>query len=77
MEEDREADQVPLSWHLIRRIFDYTQPHARKRNALFCLITIRGIMVPTIAWGIGAIINGKPIAGKDEHAAFSFMRLRF
>ncbi len=34
-QEDREPDQAPLSWQQIRRIFSYTQPHARKRNWLF------------------------------------------
>lgn len=69
MEDDREADQAPLSWHLIRRIFDYTRPHAFKRNALFFLIIVRGFMIPGIAWGIGAMING-PIARRDEHGIF-------
>jgi len=60
-QDDREADQAPLSLQLIRRIFAYTKPYARKRNTLFCLILIRGGLLPMVAWMIGATING-PIA---------------
>jgi ATP-binding cassette subfamily B protein len=63
--EDREADQVPLSLHLIRRIYAYTKPYSRKRNILFALILLRGGLIPTVAWMIGATING-PIAGQDR-----------
>ena len=63
--DDREAEQAPLSWHLIRRIFTYTRPYAAKRNLLFGLIIIRGALIPTLAWMIGATING-PIAGHDK-----------
>ncbi len=64
--DDREADQAPLSMKLIRRIFSYTRPYAVRRNWLFFLIAIRGALIPTIAWMIGATING-PIAGHDQH----------
>ncbi len=40
--EDREADQAPLSLHLIRRMFAYTRPYARRRNWLFFLTLLRG-----------------------------------
>ena len=63
--EDREADRAPLSLDLIRRIFTYTKPHAKKRNWLFFCTLFRGVQLPLLAWMIGATING-PIAGRDE-----------
>src|SRR5579871_1365 len=64
--DDREADQAPLSWTLIRRIKDYTKPYRVKRDVLFWLLVLRGILIPSLAWMIGATING-PIAHRDEH----------
>jgi ABC-type multidrug transport system fused ATPase/permease subunit len=61
--EDREADRAPLSARLIRRIFTYTRPYARRRNWLFVLTFARGLQLPALAWLIGATING-PIAGQ-------------
>src|SRR5579884_2710577 len=66
MDDDREADQAPLSLHLIRRIFGFTKPYAFKRNLLLSLVLLRGFLIPALAWMIGATING-PIAGRDRH----------
>ena len=49
---------------LIRRVFTYTRPYARRRNWLFVLTFTRGLQLPALAWMIGRTING-PIAGKD------------
>ena len=62
--EEREAEKAPLQWPLIRRIFRFTQPYARKRNALFALTFTRGLQMPLLAWLIGYTING-PIAGRE------------
>ncbi len=62
--EDREADRAPLNAELIRRIFIYTRPYARRRNWLFVLTFARGLQLPALAWMIGQTING-PIAGQD------------
>ena len=56
--EEREADQAPLQWRLIRRIFGYTKPYASKRNWLFVLTFTRGLQLPALAWLIGRTING-------------------
>ncbi len=56
--------QRPLEFGLITRLFAYTRPYARKRNALFALVLLRAIQLPTLAWMIGEIING-PIARHD------------
>jgi ATP-binding cassette, subfamily B, bacterial len=62
--EDREADQVPLQWSLVRRIYAYTRPYAGKRNWLFILTMARGLQLPALAWMIGRTIDG-PIANKN------------
>jgi ATP-binding cassette subfamily B protein len=67
--EHREADQVPLRMDLIRRVFGYTKPYARRRNWLFVLTFTRGLQLPALAWMIGRTING-PIAGRDLHGIY-------
>ena len=62
--EEREADKAPLSARLIRRIFQYTNPYAAKRNWLFLLTFVRGLQLPALAWLIGRTING-PVAGRN------------
>jgi ATP-binding cassette subfamily B protein len=62
--EDREADRAPLSSHLIRRIFKYTEPYRAQRNWLFVLTLFRGLQLPALAWMIGQSING-PIASRN------------
>ncbi|MCX7885731.1 MAG: ABC transporter ATP-binding protein/permease [Verrucomicrobiae bacterium] len=59
-----DADQRPLQWRLIWRLFGYTRPYAAKRNWLFALVLLRAVQLPLLAWAIGAVING-PIARRD------------
>jgi ABC-type multidrug transport system fused ATPase/permease subunit len=70
LEEDREADRAPLKASLIRRIFTYTRPYARRRNWLFVLTLARGLQLPALAWMIGWTING-PIAGQNLPGIFT------
>lgn len=58
---DRDVQTRPLDVGLIRRMFGYMRPYATKRNALIVAALMRAIQLPTIAWAIGATING-PIA---------------
>lgn len=67
--EEREADKAPLQTRLIKRIFAYTRPHARKRNWLFVLTTVRGLQMLALAWLIGRTING-PILDKNLTAIY-------
>ena len=60
-DDDDEEHFKPLEWGLIRRLFTYTRPFARKRNALIVLTIIRSIQIPAITWAMGRIIAG-PIA---------------
>ena len=69
--EEREADQAPLQWPLIRRMFHYTNPYAARRNWLFLLTFVRGLQLPALAWLIGRTING-PIAGRDLPAIYGY-----
>ena len=48
----------------VLRLLTYTRPHAAKRNACFVLTTLRGILRPSLAWALAAIING-PITRGD------------
>jgi ABC-type multidrug transport system fused ATPase/permease subunit len=69
--DEREVDRAPLSMRLIRRIWTYTLPYARKRNALLSLTFLRGVQMPTLAWMIGAIIKG-PVAARDQNGIFLY-----
>jgi ATP-binding cassette subfamily B protein len=57
----READKRPLDFRLISRLLAYMHPYAAKRNWLLLCVALRAIQLPSVAWVIGAVING-PIA---------------
>lgn len=59
--EEAEEQSCPLEWRLIRRLLAYTNPIARKRNALIALTLIRAAQLPALSWMVGSIIAG-PIA---------------
>jgi ATP-binding cassette subfamily B protein len=63
---ERDISQRPLDFAIVRRLFGYTQPYARKRNALFVLTMLRAIQLPMMGWIPAAIISG-PIAHHDPH----------
>lgn len=58
---DFEYATRPLDFDLIRWLYNYTRPHAVKRNRLLALVLLRAIQLPLLAWATGTIING-PIA---------------
>jgi ATP-binding cassette subfamily B protein len=58
------ADQRPLDFTIIRRLFRYTAPHARLRNRLFFLVVLRALQLPIITWAAASVISG-PIAHHD------------
>lgn len=62
--DEREAERAPLSAALIRRIYSYTRPYARRRALLLLLTVVRGLQLPILAWMIGRTISG-PIAGQN------------
>jgi ATP-binding cassette subfamily B protein len=60
------AEQRPLDFAVIRRVFGYTKPYARLRNALVALVVALAIQTPLVTWAIAAVISG-PIARQDAH----------
>ena len=59
-----EARQRPLSLAIIRRLWGYTAPHARKRNWLILLVLLRAVQLPALAWCLAAVLNG-PVLARD------------
>lgn len=60
-----ELDVKPLNAGIIWRLFKYTQPHRLTRNGLLVIVLVRAAQLPSLAWAIGAIING-PISGGNS-----------
>lgn len=61
---DREAEERPLDWGIIKRLFSYTEPYKAKRNALLLITIVRSIQLPFLAWMVAATISG-PITERD------------
>jgi hypothetical protein len=59
-----EAEQRPLDFPIVRRIFAYTAPYGRLRNALFFLVVLRSIQLPLVAWATAKVVSG-PISRHD------------
>ncbi|HEX6271468.1 MAG TPA: ABC transporter ATP-binding protein, partial [Polyangiaceae bacterium] len=72
------ADQRPLDFAIILRLFAYTKPHAKLRNRLFFLVVLRAFQLPIVTWAAASIISG-PIAGHDVsgtvHGVLGFLAL--
>lgn len=64
LDDDHEPHERSLSLRLVRRLFEYTRPYARKRNMLLTAVVIRSIQLPTLAAIIKAVIDG-PITNGD------------
>jgi len=62
--EEREADQRPLDFRLIARLWQFTRPYARLRNWLVVLVITRSIQLPCLTWVLAAVIIG-PISRHD------------
>ncbi|WP_437327025.1 ABC transporter ATP-binding protein [Sorangium sp. So ce381] len=67
LDDERDQHHRTLDLGLVRRVFDFTRPYARKRNALFALVVVRSIQLPILTWAVGAIISG-PVARRDARA---------
>lgn len=65
--EAEEAERLPLSWDLVRRILGYTGPYARLRNTLLTVCALRAVQLTATPWLIGRIIRG-PVADGDARA---------
>jgi ATP-binding cassette subfamily B protein len=62
---EREDLRRPLDVGLVRRLWSYTRPYARRRNVLFMLVVFRALQLPTLGWAVGRILSG-PIAHHDR-----------
>lgn len=63
-DRDEEQRQRPLDGRLIGRLWQYSKPHARKRNWLLLIVVMRAVQLPMIGWCIASVING-PITHRD------------
>lgn len=61
---DVEAAQSALDWSIVRRLFAFTQPYARKRNGLIAMVLLRALQFPALGWATAAVLSG-PIAARD------------
>ena len=58
------AEQRPLDFGIVRRLYEYTRPHARLRNKLVLMVILRSLQLPAVTWATAAIISG-PVAHQD------------
>jgi len=70
---DQEAWQRPLDLAILRRLFGYTRKYRAKRNWLYVCVVLRSIQLPTLAWAMGAVINGPISAGNARGAVLGAM----
>ena len=66
---DGEDRRRPLDAGLLRRIYRYTRPHARRRNALLALVLVRAVQLPALGWMVAEILSG-PIAHHDTRGLY-------
>ena len=59
-----EAQQKPLDWRLIKRLWHYSYPHRVTRRWLILLVILRSVQLPLAAYVVARVING-PIADRD------------
>jgi ATP-binding cassette subfamily B protein len=64
------ADQRPLDFTIIRRLFAYTKVHASLRNRLLLLVLLRALQLPAITWAAASVISG-PIAHHDVNGTLA------
>lgn len=62
----QEPEQRPIDPRIVRRLFAFTRPYARKRNWLILMVTLRALQFPALGWSTAAILSG-PIAARDAH----------
>ncbi len=63
-DEAQETAQRPLEWSIIRRLFGYTKPHARRRNCLIFLTLSRSAQLALLTLLFSSAIAG-PVAAGD------------
>ena len=66
------ADQRPLDFRLVRRLYAYTRPHARLRNRLALVVVLRSVQLPVVTWWTASIISS--MTGSSRRLASSGSR---
>jgi ATP-binding cassette, subfamily B, bacterial len=62
-------EERPLSLSTLKRLYAYTEPHARTRNLLIALVLLRSLHLPALSWAAATVISG-PIAARDERGVW-------
>lgn len=62
--DEQEPEVRPLEWGLIRRLYEFTRPHAAKCRWLLVCVLLRSCQLPLMIWAIAAVIKG-PISAGD------------
>ncbi len=62
--DHEEFDKKPLKLSVILRLFQFTRPHAARRNWLLLLVVIRAIQLPALSYVVSKILTG-PIKHMD------------
>jgi ATP-binding cassette subfamily B protein len=61
------ADQRPLDFAIVRRLYGYTRRHAGLRRRLLFIVGLRSLQLPAVTWWTARIISG-PVAERDTAA---------
>lgn len=61
-EDDCYDSAPPPGWDVVRWLYGFTRPYARKRNVLLGLVVVRSLQLAALAWVTGYVVSG-PIAG--------------
>ena len=64
--EPEDAERLPVTWALVRRILGYTKPYARRRNALFLACALRAVQLTAVPWIVERIITGPITSGNSR-----------
>ena len=57
-DDEAEEQMKPLDWRIVRRLFGYTKPFARKRNWLILFTLLRASQLPALSWVTALTIAG-------------------
>jgi len=80
-EAGEDADERPLSFALIRRLWGFTRPYRLKRAMLLTLVIIRPVQINIVSWTIGATIGALSLPTPDIPAmqrwALAFLGMAF
>lgn len=62
--DEREAEQHPLEFRLVTRLWTQSAKFGSLRLWLIVLVLVRSVQLPALTWVVAAVING-PVAARD------------